>query len=183
MRYFDFDDISHEICNHEMFWFWCNISWNLEQWDILILVWYLMKSALQILQATFRCASISWIGSVVGLTQPGSKFFKTADNEIFRLWVNKITIKTLQPNNFSFLQPYNFTTSQSCNLTTSQSHNLLISQPHNLSTLQPNNLSTLQPYNLTTLQHYNLTASQPFNLSTLQPYNLTTFQPYNLTTL
>ena len=36
MRYFDSGEISHEICNHEMFWFWCNNSWNLNPWD----TWY-----------------------------------------------------------------------------------------------------------------------------------------------
>ena len=45
MRYFDSGEISHKICTHEIFWFWCNISWNLQPWDILILVKYLMKSA------------------------------------------------------------------------------------------------------------------------------------------
>ena len=45
MKYFASGVISHEICNHEIFWFWRNISWNLQPWDILILVWYLMKSA------------------------------------------------------------------------------------------------------------------------------------------
>ena len=33
MRYFDSGVISHEICNHEIFWFWCNNSWNLNPWD------------------------------------------------------------------------------------------------------------------------------------------------------
>ena len=45
MRYFDSDQISHEILSYEIFWFWCNISRNMQPWDILILMIYLMKSA------------------------------------------------------------------------------------------------------------------------------------------
>ena len=41
MRYFDSGVISHEIWNNEIFWFLCDISWNLGA--ILILVLYLMK--------------------------------------------------------------------------------------------------------------------------------------------
>ena len=48
MRYCGSGVISHEICNHEILWFWCNISRNLQPWDIvmglLILMIYLIKS-------------------------------------------------------------------------------------------------------------------------------------------
>ena len=47
MRYCGFGVISHKICNHEILWFWCNISWNLQPWDIvtdlIILMTYLIK--------------------------------------------------------------------------------------------------------------------------------------------
>ena len=38
MRYFVSGVISHGICSHGIFRFWCNISRNLQPWDILILV-------------------------------------------------------------------------------------------------------------------------------------------------
>ena len=37
--------LSHEICNHEILRFGCKILWNLQPCFIVILVWYLMKSA------------------------------------------------------------------------------------------------------------------------------------------
>ena len=37
--------ISHKICNYEKLGFWCNISTNLWPWDIVVLVYYLTKSA------------------------------------------------------------------------------------------------------------------------------------------
>ena len=33
MRYCNSGVISHEVCNHEIFWLWCNISSNLNPWD------------------------------------------------------------------------------------------------------------------------------------------------------
>ena len=33
MRYCNSGVISHEICNHEICWLWCNISSNLNPWD------------------------------------------------------------------------------------------------------------------------------------------------------
>ena len=34
-----------KICKHKILWFWCNISRNLQPWDIVVLVWYLTRSA------------------------------------------------------------------------------------------------------------------------------------------
>ena len=36
-RYCDTRVISHGLCNHEIFWFWCNISPNIKPWDIVVL--------------------------------------------------------------------------------------------------------------------------------------------------
>ena len=38
MRYYGFGKISHKICNHEIFWFWCYIIQDQHLSDILILV-------------------------------------------------------------------------------------------------------------------------------------------------
>ena len=36
--------ISHEISNHEIMWFWGNISWNLQPWDIWVSHWQESRS-------------------------------------------------------------------------------------------------------------------------------------------
>ena len=44
MRYWGWNVFSHEIFNHRIFLFWCNISRNLQPWYIEVRVQYLMKS-------------------------------------------------------------------------------------------------------------------------------------------
>ena len=71
-------EISHDICNHDILWFWLNISWNLKPWYIVIsheicnheilmfwwihlakicsheIFWYLMNSATM----RYRCSGV-----------------------------------------------------------------------------------------------------------------------------
>ena len=66
----------------------------------------------------FRCASISWVGYVGSLTEPGRQFFGllrvTDRNQSLikqDIWSNETyRLTTLQPYNLTTLQPYNLTT-------------------------------------------------------------------------
>ena len=112
MRYFDSSLISHDICSHEIFRFLCNISWNLQQWDIVILVEYLMTSATILVKYLTKYASISYFDSGVipreicsheifwfwwniswnlqpwGYFNPGVISHEICNHEIFWFWCN-----------------------------------------------------------------------------------------------
>ena len=83
MIYCDSGVISHEICKREILQFLCNISWNLQPWDIEVRVWYLMKSATR----RYRILLGGWTNSCILAEFIGISFLKrTLSMQLF-LWI------------------------------------------------------------------------------------------------
>ena len=76
--------VSHDICNYEILWFWCNISQNLQPPDIVLLVLYLTKSATM---RYCRFGKISFPGTILkkegSYWAPGDSFAKL---QVWWLW-------------------------------------------------------------------------------------------------
>ena len=67
-----------------MLWFWCNISWNMQPWDNVILVLYLMKSS-----TTRYCDRVTFPDGISHKIWNYGISVLTCKCEIFLIWFNQ----------------------------------------------------------------------------------------------